>query len=200
MREAEEIEKESFRIIEERLKDIPYPEREVVKRVVHATADYIFSDLLVFHEDAVKEALKLIRRGVKVITDVNMVKAGIRSSPFIESVDCYINSHEVIEYARKNGITRARAAFRSKAEELKGSFVVIGNSPTALFELCSLIDRGVKPGFVVAAPVGFVGAAESKEEILKRNIPAVGVRGSRGGSSVAVAITNALLILAEKEK
>ncbi|GBE55234.1 MAG TPA: hypothetical protein ENH28_08245 [Euryarchaeota archaeon] len=200
MKEAEEIEKKSFSIIERKLGKIPYPEREVVKRVIHSTADYTFSDLLVFHENAIRQALKLIRNRVKVITDVNMVRAGIKSSSLIESTFCFINNREVIESAEKQGITRARASFRNKAEEIEGSFVVIGNSPTALFELCNLIDKGIKPGFVVASPVGFVGAAESKEEILKRKIPSIAVRGNRGGSSVAVAITNALLILAEREE
>lgn len=199
MDEGETIEKESFRIIEEKLGGMPSQEREVATRVVHATADLSFAGLLEFH-CSIAQALNLLAEKPMVITDVNMVKAGIRNSPLIGAKECYIASREVKDYAKEHGITRARAAFRSMAEKIEGSLVAIGNSPTALLELVELIDRGVKPGFVVASPVGFVSAKESKEEVLKRDVPAIVVRGPRGGSNVAAAIANALIIMAEREK
>jgi len=198
--EGVSIEEKSFELIEERLKSFEGLEREIVKRVVHATADFNFGELIEFHGDAVKEALKLLQKRPRLITDVNMVRAGIRNSPLLKSRECFIADPRVKEYSEAEGITRARAAFRSRADEVEGSFVVIGNSPTALFEVVELIDRGVEPGFVVAAPVGFVGAEESKEEILKRRVPSIAVRGPRGGSTVAVAITNALIIMAEERE
>jgi precorrin-8X/cobalt-precorrin-8 methylmutase len=102
--------------------------------------------------------------------------------------------------AEKEGITRARAACRLNKVEFQGSIVVIGNSPTALLELAELVKNGLKPALVIAAPVGFVKAKESKEEILKLRVPCIAVTGVKGGTPVAVAIVNALIKLAEKNE
>lgn len=197
--EGAEITRESFRIIEEKLGHLRYPESEVIKRVVHTTAEPEFAKLLVFSSDAIKRGVEALRRGANIITDVNMVKAGINTralAKFKGIAKCFIAEDAVWALAEKEKITRARAAFRIFSQELNGSVVVVGNAPTALFELCELLEQGIKPALVIAAPVGFVGAKESKEEILRHDIPCIAVRGEKGGSTVAAAIANALIKIA----
>ncbi|MDP6612995.1 MAG: precorrin-8X methylmutase, partial [Candidatus Hydrothermarchaeota archaeon] len=113
---------------------------------------------------------------------------------------CFVAAKRTRALAEKEGITRARAACRLNKVEFQGSIVVIGNSPTALLELAELVKNGLKPALVIAAPVGFVKAKESKEEILKLRVPCIAVTGVKGGTPVAVAIVNALIKLAEKNE
>ncbi len=200
--EGKKIEQESFAQIEKRLSHIPMPERDVVKRVVHTTADFSFAGRITFHRNAVQEAIKAIRDGCDVITDVKMVACGINTSRLERyggEVKCFISSPEVVAYAEEHGITRARASVRLHRKEIEGSIFVVGNAPTALFELFEQIEAGVRPRLIIAACVGFVGAAEAKEQVLDHDFPAVVVRGRRGGSNIAVAITNALILLADKD-
>ncbi len=195
------IEEQSFRIIENKLKDIPFPQREVIKRVIHATADFEFKELVVFNNNVIERGIEAVRAGKNVITDVKMVKAGINSEAlkkYGSEVKCFINDKEVYTSAKDSGKTRASCAFRLFKQELRGSIVAVGNAPTALFELCELIEEGVKPSLVVAAPVGFIGAKEAKEKILCCDVPSITVRGNRGGSTIAAAIVNALIKLADK--
>ncbi len=202
MKEGERIERESFSQIERRLSHIPMPERDVVKRVIHATADFSFARSIFFHCDAVREGVRAVRNGCDVITDVKMVACGIneaRLARYGGKVKCYISSPEVITYAEEHGITRARASVQLHSDEIEGNIFVVGNAPTALFELFELIEAGVKPRFIVAACVGFVGAAEAKERVLCYDIPAIVIRGKRGGSNIAAAITNAVILLAEED-
>lgn len=198
--ESREIERRSFAIIEERLSHIPLPEREVVKRVVHATADFSLAKQVVFHLNPVEEAVKAILDGCDVITDVKMVACGINAKRLAKhggEVKCFISSPEVLRYAKKHGITRARAAVRLHRNEINDNIFVAGNAPTALLELFELMEAGVRPRLIIAACVGFVGAAEAKERVLGYRAPAIVVRGRRGGSNIAAAITNAIILLAE---
>ncbi|WP_456474908.1 precorrin-8X methylmutase [Candidatus Pyrohabitans sp.] len=200
--EGKKIEQESFSQIEKRLSHIPMPERDVVKRVVHTTADFSFARRITFHHNAVQEAVKAIREGCDVITDVKMVACGINTSRLEKyggEVRCFISSPEVVAYAEKHKITRARASVRMHRREIEGSIFVVGNAPTALFELLEQIEAGVRPRFVIAACVGFVGAAEAKERVLSYDLPAIVVRGRRGGSNIAAAIINALILLADED-
>jgi precorrin-8X/cobalt-precorrin-8 methylmutase len=202
--EGDRIERQSFSIIEDRI-SVPYPERDVVTRVIHSSADFDFADLLVFKNDPVKKCVDAIKQGKDVITDVNMVRAGINSrviERYGGTVKCFIKDGGVRRLAESEGLTRARSAFRLNADELNGSITVIGNAPTALFELCDLItSRGIRPEAVIAVPVGFVGAAESKEQVLGLDVSVSMIvsRGVKGGSTVAAAIVNALVKLAEKD-
>jgi len=200
-REAEEIERQSFEIIEGKL-NLPYPEKEVVARVVHATADFSFAELFVFKDDPVHRGVEAVLGGRNIITDVNMVKAGIspKAGKYGCKLKCFVAEERTRALAEKEGITRARAACRLNKAELDGSIVVVGNSPTALLELAELVKNGLDPALVVAAPVGFVKAKESKEEILKLPVPSIAVRGEKGGTPVAVAIVNALIKLAEEDE
>ncbi len=195
------IEEQSFRMIEKKLGNFPFPQREVVKRVVHATADFGFAELLVFKSSAIERGIEAIRAGKKIITDVEMVKAGINSKALKKhggEVKCFIDNKEVHVSAENSGKTRASSAFRLFKKELHGSIVAIGNAPTALFELCKLIDEGIKPSLVVAVPIGFVGAKKAKEKILRCDVPSIVLKGNKGGSTVAAAIVNALIKLADK--
>ncbi|MFH1774643.1 MAG: precorrin-8X methylmutase [Methanobacteriota archaeon] len=192
---------QSFKIIEKELGNFPFPEREVIKRAIHATADFEFAELIVFNRDAVKRGVEALKSGKNVITDVNMVKAGINSralKKYGSEVKCFIDYEEVYTSAENSCKTRASSAFRLFKHELQGSIVAVGNAPTALFELCKLIEEGIKPSLVVAVPVGFVGAKEAKEKILGYALPSIVVRGNKGGSTVAAAVVNALIKLADK--
>ncbi|MDH5816603.1 MAG: precorrin-8X methylmutase [Candidatus Nezhaarchaeota archaeon] len=190
-------------LIGDYLRSLPASHARIVERVVHATADPEFAKLVVISNGAVESGIKAIRAGAKVVTDVKMVKAGLREvrlRRFGGRVECYVDDERAIKVAREEGITRTAAAMRVAVEMgLNGAIVLIGISPSATLELVSAIKRGkAKPALIVATPVGFIGARESKEEVMKLPIPYIVVTGSKGGSPVAVAIFNALLTLAEE--
>jgi precorrin-8X/cobalt-precorrin-8 methylmutase len=184
------------------LNKLPEEKRPIVERVVHTTADPEFAKLLAISDDAVQAGVAAIKAGAKVITDVKMVKAGIneaRLKKFGCQIYTYMNDERAMDLAKKEGLTRSAAAMRLAIKDgLDGAIILIGNAPTAAFELADQIKAGkVKPALIVAVPVGFVGAAESKEVVEKLPIPYVVTRGRRGGSTIAAATFNALLTLAE---
>ncbi len=193
MRRAHPIEKESYRILRE-LVDLSYLEpvsRAVAERVIHASADLEYADTLVLNEAVLRGGLEAMRRGVPVVADVGMVAAGITAREAL----CFVSDPRARELSEGIGITRSAAGFRVAAEEVgAGAVWVVGNAPTALFEL---LDIAVEPALVVGLPVGFVGAAESKERLVESGLPAVANRGPKGGSAVAAAALNALLYLEE---
>jgi len=201
-----DIEKKSFEIIEKAfLRNYKAGEEagelEVVKRVIHASGDPVLKDFLVFRNMPIKAGMTAIKKGNNIICDVKMVKVGVNSlvlEKFGVNVKCFIDHEKVRKFAEKNKKTRAGSAFLLHKNELKNSIAIVGNAPTALFELCKIIDSGIKPSLIIASPPGFVGAREAKEEILKRGIPAIVLKGERGGSAVAVAIINAIIRIAEK--
>jgi precorrin-8X/cobalt-precorrin-8 methylmutase len=188
--------------IGEDLKKLPREKVPIVERVVHTTADPEFAKLMVISDDAVKAGIEAIKAGAKVVSDVKMIKAGIndaRLKKFGSKVYTYMNDERAMDLAKKEGLTRAAAAMRLAIQDgLDGAVVLIGNAPTAAFELADQIKAGkVKPALIVAVPVGFVGAAESKEVVEKLPVPYIISRGRRGGSTIAVAVFNALLTMAE---
>jgi precorrin-8X/cobalt-precorrin-8 methylmutase len=198
------IEAESFRIIEAELPGhgfAPGPWR-VVRRMVHATADLDFARAAVVPPGAVEAGAAALARGAPVVCDVRMIAAGLsaeRLARFGVKVHCLLAEPEVASRARAAGITRAAEAMRlaHRRALLDGAVVAIGNAPTALFELIRLVrDEGARPALVVAVPVGFVGAAESKEAALGLSVPHLVVRGRKGGTPAAVAALHALLDLA----
>jgi precorrin-8X/cobalt-precorrin-8 methylmutase len=189
-------------LIDDVLKKAPESHAPVIERVVHTTADPEFAKLVVMEENAVESGVVAIRAGAKIVTDVKMVKAGInptRVRKFGGQVLNYLDDERVIELAKQEKITRSAAAMRLAIKDgLDGSIVAIGNAPTAAFELSKAVNQGiVKPALIIATPVGYVGAAESKEEVAKLPVPFVIIRGPKGGSAIAVAVFNALLGLAE---
>lgn len=190
--------------ISDTLEKIPKAHAPIIERVVHTTADPEFAKLLFINEKAVEAGVAAIKAGARIITDVKMVKAGInevRLKRFGGSILTYIDDERAIKLADHESITRTAAAMRLAINEgVDASIILIGNAPTAAFELANAVKQGLaKPALIVATPVGFIGAAESKETISSLPIPFIIVQGSKGGSAVAVAIFNALLSLAEGE-
>lgn len=202
--DPEKIENESLRIIEGLLSGFKFgrKQREVVKRVIHATTDLDYAEELSFHPKSIESGLKAIKEGRDIICDVNMVKAGInkkRLSYFGAKAICLIDDREVVKKAAQLKIARSILAMRKAAKFLDGGIAAIGNAPTALFELCDLVKKGkVRPALIIGVPVGFVGAADSKRGLRKLKIPFITNLSRKGGSSVAAAITNALLKMAKK--
>lgn len=190
-------------LISDVLQKVPESHVPIIERVVHTTADPEFAKLVVIEEKAVEAGVAAIRSGAKIVTDVKMVKAGInptRVKRFGGQIFTYLDDERVIELAKKEEITRSAAAMRLAVKDgLENSIVAIGNAPTAAFEISKAVKQGlVKPALIIATPVGYVGAAESKEEVASLPVPFVVIRGPKGGSALAVAVFNALLGLAEK--
>jgi len=194
------IERESFRIIGEELDESGFPPSElpIVKRVIHSTADFDFQDIIRFSPGAVAAGTGAVKNGRNVITDVRMVDAGItraRLKPFKVNVYCFSSDEDVAREADREGITKTAASMRKAARFMEGGIVAVGNAPTALVELLRLIKQGAPaPALIVGVPVGFVGAKESKEELQRSGCEYITTVGRKGGSTVAAAITNALVI------
>lgn len=200
-----EIEKRSFEIIGEEMGNHNFSEKElnIVKRVIHATADFEYKDILYIREGAIETAKSLLSKGITIYTDTNMALSGINKKTLKAlncNAVCYVDKEEVSIIAKERGITRSMAALE-KALEDGVEFFVFGNAPTALFRLKELVEQGKgQPKFIIGAPVGFVGASESKEEIEKLTVPMITVRGRKGGSTVAAAIVNALMYMITRPK
>jgi len=203
---AFDIEKRSFDIIESEIGNSSHTYNEyewvIVRRVIHATADFDFanSGKILFHERAVDSAFNALQKGCTIVTDVDMVLAAISKKSMADlglRAVCYISDPTVAEQARKQGKTRSEMAMRHAANDMDGGIVAIGNAPTALFEVITMIKEGVtKPALVVGIPVGFVAAAESKEELAKvEGVPFITNIGRKGGSAVVSSIMNALMLL-----
>lgn len=198
------IESLSFDMIKKELGEHPFTDEQfpIVQRVIHATADFELGRSLVFHPQAVDAGIRAILGGKTIVSDVQMVQAGIskpRIARFGGNIRVFIADPDVAEEAKRLRTTRAIIAVQKAVKEAEGGIFAIGNAPTALLELIRLMRAGIaKPGLIVGVPVGFVSAAESKEELMKCDVPFIANRGRKGGSPVAVAIVNALSLLAEK--
>jgi len=137
-----------------------------------------------------------------IVTDVRMVASGIQR-PVLEklglTLHCFIDAPEVARMAQEQGTTRSACAMHKAVTEVGPAVYVIGNAPTALLTLCTCVRQGlVQPGLIVAMPVGFVAVVESKEQALTLDTPVITVRGRKGGSAVATATVNALLLMAQQ--
>ncbi|MEK4252599.1 MULTISPECIES: precorrin-8X methylmutase [Ureibacillus] len=195
----------SFAIIEEEMGEHHFSELEwqVVRRIIHASADFELGRSVVFSPGAVEAGIKAIREGKHVIADVQMIVSGSGRKRFQKyggDLHCYIGDEDVAQEAKKEGVTRAIMSMRKAIREHVGGIYAIGNAPTALLELIRLINEGIaKPDLIIGMPVGFVSAAESKEELLKlKGIPYITNVGRKGGSTVTVAALNAISILADQ--
>jgi precorrin-8X/cobalt-precorrin-8 methylmutase len=206
-----EIERSSFSIIRSEMGEHIFTEEElaVIVRVIHATADFEFRDILCFYPNvgpshAIRAGINALRDGCTVVTDVRMVQVGISERLLTRlggQVVCDIGHPAVHTLAKERGLTRATVAMRRNKRRVDGGIVAIGNAPTALLEVIRLArDEGVRPALIVGVPVGFVNAVESKAELLElREVPHIATVGRKGGSSVAVAIVNALLRMATRK-
>ena len=206
----EDIEKTSFAIIEQELREkgreIPEDRKHVVLRVIHTTADFEYLDTLRFSSGVLETASAAIRRGARIVTDTTMAMAGINKrklASFGGEVRCYIADLDVAEQARREGTTRSAAAVDKAVREAEQSGVplifAVGNAPTALLALEEKIRQGYRPEIVVAVPVGFVNVVEAKERIMRSGVPFICIRGRKGGSNVAAAIINAILYRMERQ-
>ena len=189
MRQVHPIERESYRIMRGLvdLSRLGPLSRAVAERVIHASADLEYAETLALDEAALLQGHEALRAGAPVVTDVGMVAAGITTRETV----CFVSDPRARSLSEDLGITRSAAGFRLAFEEAgSGAVWVVGNAPTALFEL---LDLRAEPALVVGLPVGFVGAAESKEKLIGSGLPAVANHGPKGGSAVAAAALNALL-------
>ena len=195
----EEIERCSMEIIGREMPagDWSPGELAVVKRCIHASADFDYAANLYFSAGAVEQALEALKNGAGIVTDTNMAAAGINQRVVKKlggSVHCFMAEEDVAEEAKKRGVTRATVSME-RAARLAGPMIfAIGNAPTALLCLDGLIRAGaIRPALVIAVPVGFVNVTESKERILTAGVPCIIARGRKGGSTIAAAVCNALL-------
>lgn len=201
-----DIEKRSFEIITQELGDRTFDplEEPVIKRCIHTSADFDYADNLVFSPGAVRKALEAIRSGALIVTDTNMGKAGVSKktlASFGGEVLCFMADPDVAEAAKREGTTRAVASMRKAAalsrESERPLILAVGNAPTALVEICSLMDAGeLSPALVIGVPVGFVNVVAAKELLLERDVPSIVAKGRKGGSNIAAAICNAILYMA----
>ena len=204
-----DIEKKSFDIIDAEIGVHHYDNSEwiIVRRVIHATADFDFAregERIIFHRNAIESALNAIENKCNIVTDVDMVLSGINkksiSSLGLKAM-CYISNQSVIDESRKSNRTRSEVAMRHAANEMDGGIVAIGNAPTALYETIKMInERTAIPALVIGVPVGFVSALESKRELAMTKIPFVSNNGRKGGSAVASSIVNAMMLLFQRSQ
>ncbi|MDR2097283.1 MAG: precorrin-8X methylmutase, partial [Spirochaetaceae bacterium] len=205
----EEIEKRSFEIIGCELakrrdgKAKPPLEDYIIKRVIHTTADFDFDDNLVFTLGAAEAAFNMLRSGMDIVTDTMMAMSGINKTLLAEAggaVHCFIADADVAEAAKNKGTTRARASVDKAAMLGKPLVFAVGNAPTALIRIRELIDeKKIDAKLVIAAAVGFVNVVEAKDLFLDAPLPCIIARGRKGGSAVAAAVVNAVLVSAFRE-
>lgn len=200
----DDIEALSFSIIDREAGAHAFSPRQwaVVRRMIHTSADFEYKTSVRMHEDAIEAGISAIRNGAAIVTDTNMARVGIRSrdlAAFGNSVVCMMADRSVADAAAAQGVTRARAAVDAALGVLEGGIYVVGNAPTALLRLIELVGDGrAAPALIVGLPVGFVNAAESKEALESNSVPFITNRGRKGGSNVAAAVVNALILLAKE--
>ena len=170
-------------------------EERVVVRIIHACGQVEVAADIVFTPGGAEAASAALRRGAAILCDSRMVAEGVTRArlPASNAVVCTLTDPSVAALAERIGSTRSAAALDLWGDRLDGALVAIGNAPTALFRLLEMIAAGApKPAAILGMPVGFVGAAESKEALLASGLPAIVVRGRKGGSAMAAAAVNAL--------
>ena len=170
----------------------------VIKRVIHTTADFEYADLIEFMNDAINSGKEALKKGCKIYCDTNMIVNGASKmvlSKFNCEAYCLVADSEVVKEAKEKGVTRSIVGMEKAAKDPNTKIFLIGNAPTALYRLKEMIERNEieKPALVVGVPVGFVGAAESKEAFKSLGIPYITINGRKGGSTVAVSILHGIL-------
>lgn len=195
-----DIEKTSFSIIARELeeKNISLPDdlAPVIMRVIHTTADFDYAQSLRFSPSVLEIIKKALRAGADIVTDTNMALAGINKktlAKFGGQAHCFMADEDVAKEAKKLNLTRAALSMRKASQIQKPLIFAIGNAPTALVELCSLMEKGFRPVAVIGVPVGFVNVVSAKEMIMASGFPYIVNEGRKGGSTVAAAICNAIL-------
>ena len=197
-----DIEKRSFEIISQELGyDLAKETAPIVKRCIHTSADFDYAKNLCFSKGVVEKALQALKNGANIVTDTQMAKAGINKrvlTKFGGQVYCFMSDDDVAQKAKEQESTRATVSMDKAAELQKPLIFAIGNAPTALVRLYELIEEGkLKPELIIGVPVGFVNVVQSKELIMKTEVPYIVAKGRKGGSNIAACICNALLYMAE---
>ena len=193
--QPDEIERESMRIIQESIcgSDILPENLPVIKRVIHATADFDFLHTLKISPNAVNLAREYLRNNTPIITDTLMLASGI-SKRYGVKIVCHVSDPDVKAEAHSRNITRAIVSIERAVSEYPSAIYAIGNAPTALIRLCELIREGkANPALVIGVPVGFVNVIEAKRMLDSLDIPRIISHGNKGGTTVACAIVNAIL-------
>lgn len=195
----------SFSIIKGEMGEHHFTDEQwlVVRRVIHASADFELGRSMIFTDDAIEAGIQSILAGRHVIADVQMIESGSGRKRFQKhggDLHCYIADEDVAKEAKEHGVTRAIMSIRKATKLHKGGIYAIGNAPTALLELIRLIKEGLaKPDLIIGMPVGFVSAAESKAELAQlKGIPFITNVGRKGGSTVTVAALNAISMMADE--
>ena len=197
------IEEKSFIMIQEIIDEIRpgYKfkneiEEKIIKRSIHTTADFEYLDILKISDTAVENIVDALKNNATIYTDTNMALSGINKRKLDAlgcKYRCLVAEEETANLAKEKGITRSMAAVEIAARDKGRKLFVFGNAPTALYKTIEMVNDGKDVEAIVGAPVGFVGAAESKYELEKTDIPHIVVQGRKGGSNVAAAIINAIL-------
>lgn len=198
------IEEESFKIIqkiiEEEMGGFDFKnefEKAIYKRCIHTSADFDYLKNLKISEDFQSSIVSAFQNKATLYTDTNMALSGINKTALGKmgmQVRCYVSEEETVRIAKEKGITRSMASVLRMLEEEGDKVLVVGNAPTFLYQAMEEIQRGDRSvKAIIGVPVGFVGAAESKELLSKQDIPHVAALGRKGGSNIAAAIVNAIL-------
>ena len=198
------IEEKSFEMIQEIIDDIRpgyefnnMVEEKIIKRSIHTTADFEYLDILKISETAVENIVDALKNNATLYTDTNMALSGINKKR-LEALGCkykcLVADEETAKLAKEKSITRSMAAVEIAAKESGRKLFVFGNAPTALYKAMEMRDSNeLELDAIVGVPVGFVGAAESKDELEQTEIPYIISKGRKGGSNLAAAIINAIL-------
>ncbi|MGL5347293.1 MAG: cobalt-precorrin-8 methylmutase [Peptostreptococcaceae bacterium] len=198
------IEEKSFEMIQEIIDEISpgyeftnLVEEKIIKRCIHTTADFEYLDILKISDTAIDSIVNALRNNATIYTDTNMALSGINKKRLDIlgcKYKCLVADEETAKLAKEKQITRSMAAVEIAAQEPGRKIFVLGNAPTALYKVMEMKDsEELKLDAVVGVPVGFVGAAESKDELEKTDIPYIISKGRKGGSNLAAAIVNAIL-------
>ena len=172
-------------------------EEKIIKRAIHTTADFEYLDILKISDNAVDSIVNALKNNATIYTDTNMALSGINKRKLKElgcNIKCFVSDENIAKLAKEKSITRSMAAVEYTADENGKKIFVIGNAPTALYKVIEMKnEKKLDIEAVVGVPVGFVGAAESKDELEKTDIPYIISKGRKGGSNLAAAIINAIL-------
>lgn len=177
-------------------------EEKIIKRAIHTTADFDYLDILKISDNAAEIIKNALENKASIYTDTTMALSGINKRKLDKlgcKYECLVADERTVATAKKQGITRSMAAVEIAAEEKGRKIFVLGNAPTALFKVIEMVEsKELEVDAVIGVPVGFVGAAESKEKLEETDIPYILSKGRKGGSNLAAAIINAILYSIER--
>ena len=198
IRDPQQIEKTSFDIITRELgAPLPAEQAPTIVRMIHTTADFEYARITDIHPDAIRAGIEAIRRGCSIYADTAMICAGVNGRALARHgsrIFTLVADEAIASEASARGVTRSIVGIERACADPSVKIFAVGNAPTALDALRQAVARGdARPDLVIGVPVGFVGAAESKEEIKTAGVPYIVTDGRKGGSTVAVAIINSLL-------